>query len=164
MSEKVTATSLNDMTLEALNAFRTRQVQRKNALENVKKAEKGLTQEQQNELNSIALLLVDIDEAIEAKENEAKTAAKEAAAKPVVPAFTAPKGQEKMVHLSVCRGRRFNQLTGEEVSPRYTLALTRGEWRLFKKHYKKLGYHVFSVLHDPIGEATAMFSHVTKEE
>lgn len=164
MSEKVTTTSLNDMTPEALNEFRSRQVQRKNALENVKKAKKGLTQEQQDELNSIALLLVDIDEAIEAKENEAKTTASEAAARQAAPVFIVPKGQEKMVHLSVCRGSRFNQLTGKEVSPQYTLALTRGEWRLFKKHYKKLGYHVFSVLHDPIGEATAMFNHVTKEE
>ena len=58
-----------------------------------------------------------------------------------------------MVHLSLIRGRRFNPNTGKEESKVFTQYFTYSEWLLFKAHYRRLGYTVVAVLHDPYGES-----------
>ena len=67
--------------------------------------------------------------------------------------YTPAKGTEKLVHLSIIRGRRFNPITGKEESTPYVQMFTYGEFQLFKKNANLLGYSVLKVLHDPYGEA-----------
>lgn len=67
--------------------------------------------------------------------------------------YTPEKGTEKMVHLSIVKGRRFNPMTGKEESIPYIQLFTFPEWQLFKKHFRSLGYSIMAVLHDPYGEA-----------
>ena len=67
--------------------------------------------------------------------------------------YTPEPGTEKMVHLSIVHGRRFNPMTGKEESPAYTQMFTFAEWQLFKNAYKGLGYTIMAVLHDPYGDA-----------
>lgn len=73
-----------------------------------------------------------------------------------LPDYTPGKGTEKLVHLSIVRGRRFNPTTGKEESMPYTQMFTYGEFMLFKKNANLLGYSVLKVLHDPYGEANEM--------
>ena len=123
---------------------------RKGELEAMKaKGEKSWTEELQDELNELALVLVDISEVLEAKLAEAKEA--------VIPkSYTVAKGTEKMVHLSIVRGRRFNPMTGKEISQPYTQLFTFSEWQLFKKNFRSLGYSILDVLHDPYGDAAEL--------
>ena len=72
------------------------------------------------------------------------------------PEYTPAKGTEKLVHLSIIRGRRFNPITGKEESTPYVQMFTYGEFLLFKKNANLLGYSVLKVLHDPYGEADEM--------
>lgn len=68
-------------------------------------------------------------------------------------AYKPAPGTEDMVHLSLCRTRRFNPSTGVEETKPYTQVFTHSEWQLFKKNARLLGYHVVEVLHDPYGDA-----------
>lgn len=70
--------------------------------------------------------------------------------------YAPAKGTEKLVHLSIVRGRRFNPNTGKEESTPYIQMFTYGEFMLFKKNANLLGYSVLKVLHDPYGEANEM--------
>lgn len=70
--------------------------------------------------------------------------------------YTPAKGTEKLVHLSIIRGRRFNPMTGKEESMPYIQMFTYGEFQLFKKNADLLGYSVLKVLYDPYGEAKEM--------
>ena len=70
--------------------------------------------------------------------------------------YTPAEGTEKLVHLSIIRGRRFNPNTGKEESMPYVQMFTYGEFLLFKKNANLLGYSVLKVLHDPYGEAKEM--------
>lgn len=113
----------------------------KHELEELKKASgKDWEPASQKELEALNAKLAAINEAI---------ALKAEAPKDYVP----PKGTEKMVHLSLVRGRRFNPNTGKEESKAFTQYFAYPEWLLFKAHYRRLGYTVVSVLHDPYGEA-----------
>ena len=127
MSQKINPEQLQNCGLEELEALKV-------------KGGKAWTPELQEELDSLALLLVDVDDAIEEKA-KAKTS------------YTPESGTEQMVHLSIVQGRRFNPLTGKEESKAFTQLFTFGEWQLFKKHYKSLGFTVLTVLHDPYGDA-----------
>ena len=102
----------------------------------------------QEELDDVALFLVDVDDVIEEK---AASASGETATK--TPSYNPAPGTEKMVHLSLVRGRRFNPLTGKEESKVVTQLFTFAEWQLFKKNYKNLGYTIIAALHDPYGDA-----------
>lgn len=70
--------------------------------------------------------------------------------------YTPAKGTEKLVHLSIIRGRRFNPITGKEESMPYVQMFTYGEFLLFKENANLLGYSVLKVLYDPYGEANEM--------
>lgn len=142
--------------LEEIRAYKEDATKRKAELEGLKaKGGKAWTDELQEELEEAVLFLVDVDEVIE--EKLAETSQKiEAEAFSYVP----QKGTEKMVHLSIVQGRRFNPMTGKEESMPYTQLFTFPEWQLFKKHFRSLGYSILAVLHDPYGEAAEL---VTKK-
>lgn len=108
------------------------------------KSDDKLTDKQQEQLNDIAVKLVDLDEEIEKLSNNSK--------------YEVPKGTENHVHLSIVRGNRFSAKTGKEVNPPYVQIFSRGEFEVFKQSFKNLGYTVVSVLHDPTGEASSLIS------
>ena len=103
-----------------------------------------LTDKQQEQLNDIAVRLVDLDEEIEKLSSDSK--------------YEVPKGTENHVHLSIVRGNRFSAKTGKEVNLPYVQIFSRGEFEVFKQSFKNLGYTIVSVLHDPTGEASSLIS------
>ena len=136
---------LQSLTLEELQAHKAEAVKAKEELEVLKASKKKTwTDAQQDELNDIVLYIVDIEDTIDEK-NTAKQVEK--------PAYIPAKGTEKLVHLKIVKGRRFNPMTGKEISEPYTQVFTFGEWQLFKEHHKGLGYSILEVLYDPYGEA-----------
>lgn len=142
--------------LEEIKAYKEDAIKRKAELEDLKaKGGKAWTDKLQEELDEAVLFLVDVDEVIEEK------LASEKAKETEVPAYVPQKGTEKMVHLSIVKGRRFNPMTGKEESTPYTQLFTFPEWQLFKKHFRSLGYSIMAVLHDPYGEAAEL---VTKSK
>lgn len=133
---------LEAMSLDELVAYKGQVTSRKTELEALKaKGGKAWTPELQAELDSIAMHLVDVEETIEEKPEES--------AKPTESEYQVPKGTENMVHVQLVKGRRFNSRTGEEISKPFVQMYTFGEWQLFQKHGKSLGYEVIKVLHNP---------------
>lgn len=108
------------------------------------------TQQLQAKLDETIGEIYDLDEEITALADE--VTAESAGESEYIPA----KGTEKLVHLSIVRGRRFNPNTGKEESTPYIQMFTYGEFLLFKKNANLLGYSVLKVLHDPYGEANEM--------
>lgn len=152
MLQVMEAQQLQGLSLEELKSYAKEATARKDQLLDLKaKGGKSWTSELQNELDNIVMSIVDVEEELVAKakktDDEVKAKEKED--------YTPAKGTEKMVHLSIVRGRRFNSLTGKEESPAYTQIFTFAEWQLFKKTYKGLGYTIMAVLHDPYDEAAA---------
>lgn len=105
------------------------------------------TKQLQAKLDETIGEIADIDEEIAVLTEEAPAEKSE---------YTPAKGTEKLVHLSIIRGRRFNPMTGKEESTPYVQMFTYGEFQLFKKNANLLGYSVLKVLHDPYGEANEM--------
>ena len=140
---------MKGLNLEALKTHKAEASARKAELEDLKaKGGKNWSDQLQEELNEVALFLVDLDEAIEEKETTTQ--------EPVNTSYIPEKGTEKMVHLSVVHGRRFNPNTGKEESKPYTQVFTFAEWQLFKKNFARLGYAIMAVLHDPYGDASEL--------
>lgn len=149
MFQKIELQQLQALSLAELKAQKDEASKCKAALEALKaKGNKSWTQTMQDELDDLALYIVDIDDAIEEKQNEATSTAENQ--------YVVKPGTEKMVHLSIVRGRRFNPMTGKEESPAYTQMFTFAEWQLFKKTYKGLGYTIMAALHDPYGDAAEL--------
>lgn len=114
----------------------------------VKKAnEKAFTKEQQNRLNEVTEAIVDLEEQIELAPESETPEAKVAAA---------PKGTEKLVQVKLSMGNRFDPKTGKEINKPVTQSFNYGEWQLFKKNYKLLGYTITDVMNDPFKDATPM--------
>lgn len=126
------------------------QLQTKKAKFEAVKAEKPetWTKQLQTSLDEVIGEIADINEEISELDSVAVTAEVTA-----TPSYVPEKGTEKMVHLKIVKGRRFNPMTGKEVSTPYKQLFTYGEFQLFKKNAKMLGYSVLEVLHDPYGEA-----------
>lgn len=148
MYQKMDLQQLQSHSLEEVKAYKKQAVARKSELEALKaKGGKAWTSELQEELDDIALFLVDIDEVIEEKEMASKVEKV---------SYTPKPGTEKMVHLSLVRGRRFNPNTGKEESKPFTQLFTFAEWQLFKNNFKGLGYTIMAALHDPYGDAAEL--------
>lgn len=144
MSQKMDLQQLQSHSLEEVKTYKASAIARKTELEAIKtKGGKAWTPELQEELDDIALFLVDVDDVIEEK----------ASAVPVKTDYEVKRGTEKMVHLSLIRGRRFNPHTGKEESKPFTQVFTFSEWQLFKKNYAGLGYTIIAALHDPYDDA-----------
>lgn len=149
MLQKLEFQQLQALSLEDIKSYEKKAIERKAELEAAKaKDGKAWTSDLQEELDEVVLFLVDVDDAIEEKLSALKTQAKSG--------YTPKPGTEKMVHLSIVRGRRFNPMTGKEESPAYTQMFTFAEWQLFKKAYKGLGYTIMAALHDPYGDAAEL--------
>ena len=131
--------SLNDLASEVERARAT-----KANLEALKaKNAKTFTEQQQNDLNSVTLYLVDAEEILEQKQAKAEKPAEAAGT------YVPVKGTETLVHVQLAKGRRFDSTTGEEITKAYVQTFTFGEWQLFEKNSARLGYTVIKVLHNP---------------
>lgn len=140
---------LQSLSLQELKDLRNTSEQQKKKLEALKlKNGKAWSEENQAELSDLVVYLVDIDEAIEAKESESKQA-KEV------------ESGDKLIRLKLVKGARFNPYTGEEMAKPYKQAFTYSEWLLFKDNFKRLGITIVEVVSDPYGEAK---DYVTKNE
>lgn len=149
MLQKLELQQLQALSLEDIKSYKKKAVERKAELEAAKaKGGKAWTSDLQEELDEVVLFLVDVDDIIEEKQKEATSTTKNE--------YVIKPGTEKMVHLSIVRGRRFNPMTGKEESPAYTQMFTFAEWQLFKKTYKGLGYTIMAALHDPYGDAAEL--------
>lgn len=143
MLKKMDYQQLASMSPKEIESYKAEAEKRKVELENAKVDGVNWTPELQEELDEIVLSLVDVEEVLEEKGSSAS---------PKNGYVPAP-GTEDMVHLSIVQGRRFNPTTGKEESIPYNQIFSFGEWQLFKKHHKGLGYSIMAVLHDPYGEA-----------
>lgn len=142
MFQKMDPQQLQKLNLEGLKDFKKKVSNRKAELEALKaKGGKAWTDELQEELDDIALFLVDIDDAIEEKASNTNAS------------YILAPGTEDMIHLSLVQGRRFNPHTGKEESKVFNQMFTFAEWQLFKKNHKNLGYTIMAALHDPYGDA-----------
>lgn len=149
MLQKLELQQLQALSLEDVKSYKKKAVERKAELEAAKaKGGKAWTSDLQEELDEVVLFLVDVDDVIEEKSSASKTQAKGG--------YTPKPGTEKMVHLSLVRGRRFNPLTGKEESKVFTQLFTFAEWQLFKNNFKGLGYTIMATLHDPYGDAAEL--------
>lgn len=149
MLQKLELQQLQALSLEDVKSYKKKAVERKAELEAAKaKGGKAWTSDLQEELDEVVLFLVDVDDVIEEKSSASKTQAKND--------YTPKPGTEKMVHLSIVRGRRFNPLTGKEESKVFTQLFTFAEWQLFKNNFKGLGYTIMAALHDPYGDAAEL--------
>lgn len=138
MYQTMTLEQLVTCSTKELKAYKTKAQARKNELEALK-AKGGDTwaNNLQEELNDIAVYLVDIDDALQGqKKNVYKPAA----------------GTENLVHVKMVRGRRFNPRTGKEESKPYVQMFTFSEWLLFKINHKGLGYEIEEILYNPYKE------------
>ena len=148
MLEKFSQQQLAHKSLAEIAEIKAKAVAAKVSLEKQKKANKDWSEAKQNELDEVVEFLVDLDDYLETRSNEEEPLEAESTDKYQVPA-----GTENHVHLSVARGRRFDQNTGKEITKPFTQIFTFAEWQLFKKNHKGLGYSIMAVLHDPYGEA-----------
>lgn len=149
MLQKLELQQLQALSLEDIKSYKKKAVERKAELKAAKaKGGKAWTSDLQEELDEVVLFLVDVDDIIEEKQKEATSTTKNE--------YVIKPGTEKMVHLSIVCGRRFNPMTGKEESPAFTQMFTFAEWQLFKKAYKDLGYTIMAVLHDPYGDAAEL--------
>lgn len=142
MLQKFDLKQLENYNLKQIQAFKSEAETRKAELVALKaKGGKEWTQELQDELDDIAVFLVDVDDVIK---NKAANSTDEKNA-----SYIPASGTENMVHVSLIKGRRYNSLTGEEESTVFTQKFTFSEWQLFEKNYKGLGFTIVKILHNP---------------
>lgn len=65
-------------------------------------------------------------------------------------------GSSEKVRIMVAFGDRFSKRTGKEINPPTERVFTFGEWQLFKKNHKLLGYTITGVVNDPYSDAAAL--------
>ena len=121
------------------------------------------TDKTQAKLDKIVEDVVDLEEQLELAQDEVPTTESETPTNQQPTSdeeekYTPAEGTEKMVHLQIVHGRRFNPSTGKEESAPYTQLFTFGEFELFKENHKKLGYSVLKVLYDPFGAAAELIT------
>lgn len=94
--------------------------------------------------------IVDLEEQIElAPEDETPKTATTAK-------YEVPKGTEKLVRVKLSTGNRYDPKTGKEINKPVPQMFNYGEWQLFKKNYKLLGYTIVEVMNDPFKDATPL--------
>ena len=143
MLQKMTLQELQNSTVDALKQAHAIAKAHQADLQKLKSSkDKRWTEAMQEDLDATALYIVDIEDVLEEKTSSTSNGE-----------YKPKAGTEKLVHLSIVKGRRFNPMTGEEESKPYTQLFTFAEWQLFKKNFKGLGYSIMKVLHDPYGEA-----------
>lgn len=121
--------------LEQLNSEKEQLLQIKNA------SEKNFTEEQQARLSDVTEAIFDLEEQIE-----------------LAPSEKIAKGTEKMVQVRLISGNRFDPKTGKEIRTPSFQMFNFGEWELFKKNYKRLGYTITEVVNDPFKDAAQLIN------
>lgn len=96
------------------------------------------TKEQQARLDEVAELIIDLKEQIELADDEVPTTG-----------YKPQPGTEHLVHLSIIRGRRFDENTGKELSTPYVQKFTYGEYLNFIKRASLIGYTIVEELYNP---------------
>lgn len=143
MLQKMTLQELQNSTVDALKQAHIAAKAHQAGLQKLKSSkDKRWTEAMQEDLDATALYIVDIEDVLEEKTSSANS-----------DEYKPKAGTEKLVHLSIVKGRRFNPMTGKEESKPCTQLFTFAEWQLFKKNFKGLGYSIMKVLYDPYGEA-----------
>lgn len=123
----------------------------KEQLLQAKKAdEKAFTKEQQARLSKVTEDIVDLEEQIEL------APADEAPKTTTTAKYEVPKGTEKLVQVKLSTGNRYDPKTGKEINKPVPQMFNYGEWELFKKNYKLLGYTITEVMNDPFKDATPL--------
>ena len=107
-----------------------------------KKKDGVIADEEQAELENLAVYLVAVGKLVKKSEQPESEQAKPRA-------YVPPKGEENVAVLSLTKGRRFNPDTGEREAPVFTQKFNASEYRLFMEHYKSLGYTVEEVIYNP---------------
>ena len=120
--------------------------------------EKNFSKEQQARLSTVTESIVDLEEQIElAPDEQPKNENKKSEAPKLETAkYQIPKGTEKMVQVKLSTGNRYDPKTGKEINKPVPQMFTFGEWQLFKKNYKLLGYTITEVMNDPYKDATPL--------
>lgn len=112
-----------------------------------KKKDGVIADEEQAELEELAVYLVAVGKLAKKPEQQKSEQAKPEQAKPH--AYIPPKGEENVAVLSLTKGRRFNPDTGKREAPVFTQKFSANEYRLFMAHYKSLGYTIEEVIYNP---------------
>ena len=112
-----------------------------------KKKDGVIADEEQAELEDLAVYLVAVGKLVKKPEQTKPEQAKPEQAKPR--AYVPPKGEENVAVLSLTKGRRFNPDTGEREAPVFTQKFNASEYRLFMAHYQSLGYTIEEVIYNP---------------
>ena len=113
-----------------------------------KKKDGVIADEEQAELEDLAVYLVAVDKLVK----KPTTTEKPEQPKPEQAksnAYVPLKGEENVAVLSLTKGRRFNPDTGEREAPVFTQKFSASEYRLFMAHYKSLGYTIEKVIYNP---------------
>jgi len=120
-----------------------------------KKKDGVIADEEQAELEDLAVYLVAVGKLIKKPEQQKPEKPEQAKSEQQKPeqakphAYVPPKGEENVAVLSLTRGRRFNPDTGEREAPVFTQKFSANEYRLFMAHYKSLGYTIEEVIYNP---------------
>lgn len=112
-----------------------------------KKKDGVIADEEQAELEELAVYLVAVGKLAKKPEQAKPEQQKPEQAKPHV--YIPPKGEENVAVLSLTKGRRFNPDTGKREAPVFTQKFSANEYRLFMAHYKSLGYTIEEVIYNP---------------
>lgn len=107
-----------------------------------KKKDGVIADEEQAELEDLAVYLVAVGKLAKKPEQQKPEQQKPHAYVPL-------KGEENVAVLSLTKGRRFNPDTGEREAPVFTQKFSANEYRLFMAHYKSLGYTIEEVIYNP---------------
>ena len=117
-----------------------------------KKKDGVIADEEQAELEELAVYLVAVGKLAKKPEQQKPEQAKPEQQKPEQAkphAYVPPKGEENVAVLSLTKGRRFNPDTGKREAPVFTQKFSANEYRLFMAHYKSLGYTIEEVIYNP---------------
>jgi len=117
-----------------------------------KKKDGAIADEEQAELEDLAVYLVAVGKLTKKPEQQKPEQAKPEQQKPEQAkphAYVPPKGEENVAVLSLTKGRRFNPDTGKREAPVFTQKFSANEYRLFMAHYKSLGYTIEEVIYNP---------------
>lgn len=158
MYQKKNKEELESLKPEELAAHRKELMVRKAELLQKKKAG-AITDEEQSELDELAVYLVTVDKLVAKKPTTGlgATAPEAEQPKPEQPKptgavqvkYVPPEGEENVAVLRLTKGRRFNPDTGEREAPVFTQKFNASEYRLFMAHYKSLGYTIEEVMYNP---------------
>lgn len=155
MFQKKNKEELESLKPEELAAHRKELMVRKAELLQKKKAD-AITDDEQSELEELAVYLVAVDKLAAEKPAAEKPAVEQSKpaeqSKPVGAVqvkYVPPKGEENIAVLRLTKGRRFNPDTGEREAPVFTQKFNASEYRLFMAHYRSLGYTIEEVVYNP---------------